>query len=148
MQFMKDKKNNNHFSKIAFVCAVLFVYFSFSTQTNAIFTYGGRQLMFWGSEICNSSQTNVHFILSESGLTSLYDSPATRSYGDSNVEIGVVQLGTYLPVPTPCIVSGSPPIVIWVPDGTYIDASTGIGMRNKFFAGTVNPFVKGINIKA
>jgi hypothetical protein len=145
---MKDKISKIYFSKIIFFCMVLVSVFYFSNSANAqIMTYGGRQLMYWGSSVCNSSNTNVHFILGAGGLTTLYDSPATRSYGNSNVEIGVSQIGTYLTVPTPCIVSGSPPIVIWVPNGTYIDASTSVGMKEKFFAGSVNPFVKGIKTK-
>ena len=104
--------------------------------------------MFWGSEVCNSSQTNVHFILNDNGLTSLYADPGIEEHGDSDVEIGAVQVGTYIDAPVPCIVSGSPPIIIWVPDGTYVDASTSQTMRQTFFAGAVDPFIKKINIDA
>lgn len=138
----------NYFSKIVLVCIVFVAFFIFSPRANAQFmTYSARQVMFWGSEVCNSSQTNVHFLVNRNGLTTLYASEGIRQYGDSNVEIGTYQVGTYVSAPIPCIVSGSPPITIWVPNGTYIDATTGLGMRKQFFAGLVNPFVKGINTR-
>ena len=145
---MKKIIESNYFSKRTFIFAVLVFCFSFSFKANAqIMSYGGTQLMFWPAAICNNNSGNVHFILDGERLLSLYSPPSIRTYGDSSVEFGTNQVGTYLPVPMPCIVNISgAPVTIWVSEGTYIDASTGYGMKDKFFAGAVDPFIKKINL--
>ena len=141
---MKGNICKNYFSEVTFFSVMLLFCFLFPRNVNAQLTYGGQQLMYWGPEVCNSSGTNVHFIIEGTSFVTLYASPATMVYGGS-VEFGVSQVGTYSPVPVPCIVAGTPPIPIWVTEGTYIDASTSYSMKDRFFAGTVNPFIKTIN---
>ena len=143
---MKRNEVSNYISKFAISFAVILIYvlsaFSVSAQ---IMSYGGVQYMYWGTEVCSNSSTNVHFILSEGNFVSLADE-GTELHGDSNVEFGVSQVGTYEEIPIECIMAGSPPVLLWVTQGTYIDASTGYSMREKFFAGAVNPFIKKVNL--
>ena len=143
---MKRNAVSNYILKVAISFVAIFAYtlsaFSVSAQ---IMSYGGVQYMYWGTDVCNSSGTNVHFILSEGNFVSLADE-GTELHGDSNVEFGVSQVGTYEEIPIECVVSGTPPILLWVTQGTYIDASTGYSMREKFFAGAVNPFIKKVNL--
>lgn len=104
--------------------------------------------MFWGSDVCNGSGTNVHFILNEDGIITLYDSPATDAVGDSDVDFGVSQVGTYEEVPTECEVSDDPDYTLWVTDGIYETISTSVAAKDKFFAGNLDPFIKKIKTEA
>lgn len=144
---MKNKKIiKNYFLKT--VLMGMFFFFTVPFCANAQLSFGGKQIMYWDSEVCNNSGTNVHFIVNSSMLVTLYDGPTTGIKGDSNVEFGVSQVGTYIPVPVECIMNADIPIVLWVTDGTYATVSTGYTMREKFFAGAVDPFIKKINTKA
>ena len=143
---MKRQILQSHILKIAIALGAIFIYAVSALSVSAqIMTYGGVQSMYWGTDVCSDSGTNVHFILSEGNFVSLYDDGATEQYGDSNVEFGVSQVGTYLEAPVECIIAGSPPLLLWITDGTYIDASTGYSMRDKFFAGAIDPFIKKVN---
>ena len=148
---MKNIVIKNYFSHIALIVLAISMFFSFAPLASAQLSYGGIQLMEWGSEVCNSNNGNVHFILNNGDeLLTLYADPGIREYGDSNVEFGISQVGTYSLVPYPCIVSGSPPVTIWVTDGTYIDATTGYTILDKglFLAGGIKPFIQSINPNA
>ncbi|MEI6316669.1 MAG: hypothetical protein WCO65_03015 [bacterium] len=147
---MKNKKIiKNYFSKTLLLLSIAFFCSFFPLQTRAQLSFGGKQIMYWNSSICNNSGTNVHFILSRTKLVGLYDGPSTETKGDSSVEFGVSQVGTYEPVPVECIANiAGAPVVLWVADGTYMMVSTGITMKDKFFAGAINPFIKKININA
>ena len=126
----------------------MFFFFTVPFCANAQLSFGGKQIMYWGSDICSDSSTNVHFIVNADMLVTLYDSPATDAKGDSDVEFGISQTGTYEPVPTECIMDADVPIVLWVTDGIYETVSTSLAMKDKFFAGAVDPFIKKINTKA
>ena len=145
---MKRQTLQNHILKIAIALGAIFIYAISAFPVSAqIMTYGGVQYMYWGPDVCSDSGTNVHFILSEGNFVSLYDDGGTEQYGDSNIDFGVSQVGTYLEVPVECIMmAGTTPLLLWITDGTYIDASTGYSMRDRFFAGAVNPFIKKINL--
>ncbi len=148
---MKNKNSRNYFSKVMLlsIVSIWFLGFTHGVKAQLLENYGGKQIMYWGPEICDNSSTNVHFILGTEMFYTLYDSPATITYGDSDVEFGVSQVGTYEPIPVTCIANiAGVPVPIMITDGTYYDATTGESMKDKFFAGAVNPFIKRVDIKA
>ena len=147
---MKNKTCNNYFSKVALLSVAFLCYFSFGLNVNAQLSYGGRQIMDCGTEICNGApEINVHFIIDGDDLISLYDSPATEEEGDSDVDLGSSQIGQYAPVPMTCFVEvDGASVPIWETDGTYINASTSVVRKDQFFAGAINPFVQRIHTNA
>jgi len=134
------------------VSVVLLCYFSSGFSVHAQLSYGGKQDMEWGPEICNGTpgvDDNVHFIIDGFNLVTLYDSPGTVDYGDSNSDIDMNQLGQYLEIPAVCSVDvNSIPVPIWVTNGTYETLSGSVVMKEGFFAGAISPFVKRIHTNA
>ena len=60
--------------------------------------FGGPETMFVDSDVCDCSDTNVHFIMdyATNKELKLYKSPTSKIYDNDNLdEIGKYQLGTY-----------------------------------------------------
>lgn len=145
VHYIKKNKQKFFLSIVSFFVFALPVFFA-----NAqLLSYGGRQIMFWGEEVCDNSDTNVHFVLDGENMLTLYNSPTTILYGGDDVDFGTSQVGQYNLVPVECVanIAGNP-VVIWITDGTYYSASTSVVQRNQFFAGAMNPFIWRINTKA